>query len=534
MIFKNLLHTSAHDFDKFRTSNDILGNKNGFDYVFLSYPNPIFTDTHKYIYICDVVSNNPLIVNVEAQYNEKLRWQLDEEMSEKSVKYAIQTTNVPYEIWKFIIENDSDIEFAEYEWQDLPTLVKNICPEYDCVVMKNIGEEVIGGKYTDDYCIFNPNNIIIKNKLSAKQFNPIKENKMLNKKKKIYITENQYNKLFEVRYLQPNYSRYGGKVQSDNWFSVYNENPIKNSDKIRVFHGCSLETALDICLHGTSGYEWHPRTYSYESGMNPLGIFVTTNFYKATDFGNTYGTRCVIEFTASANDLETPVWNNSDSYFGQGSNPMPFHDKEERNAQKLKYHNDALNMKDDDYYDVNSKQFKPLSSDFIRKSDKPAMAKNIFMNNENQALFMGNLNANQIKRVWVEEKGKGPNYIPMKPNVFVKKFYYKKEKEYQDKLMMKWGDNGFGYEHKLYQPNENFQGWDDLYDRYAKLQVKNYGYDYESSYKLIKEIFEKNLIDKDNINRTFINEIKIFMWPKQIIQAYGKDFFDDNYNFLGQ
>ena len=39
---------------------------------------------------------------------------------------------------------------------------------------------------------------------------------------------------------------------------------------------------------------------------------------------------CILEFTVKASDLETPVWNNSDSYFGQGSNPQPFRDADEQ------------------------------------------------------------------------------------------------------------------------------------------------------------------------------------------------------------
>lgn len=221
----------------------------------------------------------------------------------------------------------------------------------------------------------------------------------------IKLSKRQIN---EVRYIdaanRDMTSRMDRPYRKD-WQEKYNQQPITNDDKIRVYHGCSIKTALDICQNGTSGKEFHPRTYSYENGMNPLGIFVTVNFEKAKDFGYDPNAMCILEFTVKASDLETPVWNNSDSYFGQGSNPQPFRDADERKVQKNKYDDDARNVPDEDYFDFSKKKDIKLDKSYIRNSDKPAMAKSIFDNYEHQALFMGDLNPNMIKYVWVCENG---------------------------------------------------------------------------------------------------------------------------------
>lgn len=184
MIFKNLFHTSTNDFDNFELSEDSFG------YIFLSKIPITVAQKPKYIYICDVKSNNPLIVYCGQDYVAKLRELMDEEGSEESLKNTAKTTHIPIDILEWIKNNDEDYE---YEWQDFPSIVEQIAPQYDCVVMQDIFEEVLCDKKTDDYCVFNPNNIIIKNKILASQYKPMNESKK--KCKKIYITEEQYKKI---------------------------------------------------------------------------------------------------------------------------------------------------------------------------------------------------------------------------------------------------------------------------------------------------------------------------------------------------
>lgn len=339
------------------------------------------------------------------------------------------------------------------------------------------------------------------------------------------ITENVFRLVLdEVRYIDTKYEKYGGKVRKGDWKDVYNQQPISNGDTIRVFHGCSLKTALEWALYGTSGREWHPRKYSYESGMNPLGIFVTVDFEKAKGFSYDNECTCVVEFTARAADLETPVWNGSDTYFGQGTNPMSFNNKEERDVQKSKYDNDARNIKDYTYWDSDDRKEKSLSYDYIRKSDKPAMAMNIFDNPEHQALFMGDLNPNMIKRIWVNQKGENERYVnssrtyvPLTVKEFVKR--YRNHEFYIDGSY--GNDKSKLYSRKKYKPNEDFKGWEDFVsrDKYLSRHEK-YARQFIKDIEAGSDYYKQSVADQ--------------MYPKQIMQAFGKDFFENNFNRFGQ
>lgn len=340
-------------------------------------------------------------------------------------------------------------------------------------------------------------------------------------------------KLNEVRYIDSRYEKYNGKVNKNHWTDSYNQEPIKDNDTIRVYHGCTLQTACDIAINGTSGKTYHPRQYSYESGMNPLGIFVTTDFETAKKFGVSNQGMAIIEFTARASDLESPVWNGQDSYFGQGSMPMPFNNKEERNAQKERYRQNALNTKDETYFDYKKLKDNTISKDYIRKSDKPEVAVNIFDNPEHQALFMGDLNPNQIKRIWVNLPGEDgyvkstTSYIPMSKRDFLKKFGDKK-----------WQD-GYDYKgqpvymsmknHKLFKPNEDCKTFDDLVDRLYRQDRKFY----KSREQIVKNLKDMGMLSKTP-ERYATDTISSVLWPKQIIQLYGKDYFEDNFDRLGQ
>ena len=363
-------------------------------------------------------------------------------------------------------------------------------------------------------------------------------------KKTIHLNENQYNKLFEVRYIDAGTICNDKKKHKKDPNQIEFQEPIKNNDTIRVFHGCDLETAVRACMYGISGKEApaYGRSYSYEAGMNPLGWFVTTDFYRAKSFGLSYDGRCVLEFSAKGSDLESPVWNDSDSYFVQGSNPMPFKNADERNAQKMKYREMALNLEDEYTYDYyRDKEGNLLSKridfprDFIRKSDKPEMAYNIFMNSENQALFMGDLNPNMIKRVWVKLPGEkkyitdSDPYIPMSRKDFIRKFG---NREFyvmgsQNKYKKLRSD-------KLYLPKDNFTSIDDFVTRYAKRWGDKI--DTEEEFENLKNnLVSAGFFDKDKVlNLVGIEYLRGTLWPKQIKQIYGEDFFNDNFNRLGQ
>ena len=312
----------------------------------------------------------------------------------------------------------------------------------------------------------------------------------------------------EVRYIDTKANKYNGRVTKNDSYDINSQQPIRHNERIRVFHGCGLKTALTWCIEGTSGMEYHGRTYSYESGMNPLGIFVTTDFETAKNFTQGYSTLCIIEFTANTNDLEAPVWNGSGTYFGQGSYPVPFRDKEERNRQKENYRDNA----------------RKSGIRHISDSDKPELASSIFQNYEHQALFMGNVNPNMIKRIWVNQAEEGEtyantskSYVPMSVRDFVKRY---------GKTEFQTDYNRDKSEHvkrnKYYYPNEDFKGFDDYFDRL------------DQHYRFGNGINRQELMNNMNQYDHYKKSAAKHMFPKQIIQAFGKDFFDNNFNRLGQ
>ena len=335
----------------------------------------------------------------------------------------------------------------------------------------------------------------------------------------IKVTESQFKQLNEVRYINAAARDKDldlNKPYRRDWKDRYNQEPIKNGERIRVFHGCSLETALEICTKGTSGKEYHPRTYSYESGMNPLGIFVTVNFEKAKDFGYDPNAKCILEFTVNSSDLESPVWNGNNSYFCQGSNPTPFKDSGERKAQKAKYDNEALGIEDYSYYDSLKKGRITFDKSYIRNSDKPAMAMNIFNNTEHQALFMGDLNPNMIKYVWVRKKG-GKQYVRYTEKDFLLKFK-QKEKEKTGRF----ANVGM----KAFRPNEDVKSFEDAIQKIA--MHRNVDVD-----KVLKNFKEHDVFDNP-YSPWAVRFLQVTFWPKQIIQLFGKDFFNKNFNQLEQ
>lgn len=197
--------------------------------------------------------------------------------------------------------------------------------------------------------------------------------------KKIYITEEQYNGLInEVRYLTPpNY-----KTRNYD-----NEQPVKDSESIRVFHGFNrFSDAENVMKNGLSGKENANRIYSFELGNNPYGLFVSIDFnLVAKNFAHS---GVIIEFTTRVYDLEAPVWVGGRSYFVQGEYTQSFKNLGEREQQRL----------------LNRQKSGENPYEAISKSDRPELAETLFNNFEKQALYIGDLNPNMIKYVWYNER----------------------------------------------------------------------------------------------------------------------------------
>lgn len=167
-----------------------------------------------------------------------------------------------------------------------------------------------------------------------------------------------------------------------------NYEPIKDSDTIRVYHGFnSFDDVEKVLSVGLSGKERARRIYSYESGNNPKGLFVSVDFNTIKHAGFAHS-GVIIEFSTKISDLEAPVWVDGRSYFVQGEYTKSFKDLDEREQQRL----------------INRQRAGESAYDFISKSDRPELAETIFDNPEKQALYIGDLNPNMIKYVWYNQQ----------------------------------------------------------------------------------------------------------------------------------
>ena len=253
--------------------------------------------------------------------------------------------------------------------------------------------------------------------------------------------------------------------------------------------------------------------------MNPKGLFVSTDFNISKNFAYDTDTMVIIEFTAKSDDLDTPVWNHSHSYFGQGSNPQPFSSREERDKQKQIYQDYAKNSR----------------NEYVRNSDNPAMADRIFDDYEHQALFVGNLNPNMIKRFWVKKYG-SETCIPLSRKQFLKL--------YGNKEFQKYTYNGYeNYRierdnNRPYLPNDDFISFEDMAKRELELFYKDKPklrsrYNDEQYIKKIQSIANdyRNYYE-DSLSSGNYDNLRHFssmLYPKQLKQLFGNELYNEIY-----
>lgn len=210
--------------------------------------------------------------------------------------------------------------------------------------------------------------------------------------------------LNEVRYINPD------TMKSND------EAPLKDSETIRVYHGFnSFKDVEKVLKDGLSGKEMAKRIYSYESGNNPNGLFVTIDLDMAKKFASS---GVIIEFSTKVSDLEAPVWVDGRSYFVQGEYAKSFKDLDNREKQRL----------------INRQESGDSPYKHISKSDRPELASSIFDNFEKQALYTGDLNPNMIKYVWYNKVLHKDNLITgkwdrMKRTKFLNMLNIKSEKD---------------------------------------------------------------------------------------------------------
>jgi len=287
------------------------------------------------------------------------------------------------------------------------------------------------------------------------------------------------NLLGEVRVLNPYITK------------LYNEEGLKDSDTIRVYHGFNnYEDAVTAAKFGFSGKEKAKRVYSYESNNNPNGLFVTLDLDTAKKF--TYprgdkGISVIFELNVKVSDLEAPVWP-SGSYTVQGQMAKFWKDDKDR------YEQGTLKAREDAKVEYGD-------SNFVINSDRPELAATL-IGNERQALFTGDMNPNMIKTVWYCEGGKHgyspKTYDRISIKEFLSKFIDFKPESNVYGGMSNSEQNFYDKEGMLFKPNDDFS--------MEKLNVMaNDMGGYENGEQFIK------ILNK-------YNELKRYFWPKQINQ----------------
>lgn len=255
---------------------------------------------------------------------------------------------------------------------------------------------------------------------------------------------------------------------------IEKEEPLKDTETIRVFHGFNdfkdVETVITV---GLSGKERARRIYSFEAGNNPYGLFVSIdlNAIKRARFAHS---GVIIEFSTKVSDLEAPVWVGGRNYFVQGEYTKSFKDLDEREQQRL----------------LNRQRAGESPYDYIAKSDRPELAETIFDNPERQALFVGDLDPNMIKYVWYNERlhenrKLDGEWVRMKRVDFIKKV----------------GLNNKDERYLKYLPNDDFN-FDEFVEKYFKGDYNN------RSLKRFLEFDTKSEYDLKNYG----------LFPKQIKQ----------------
>jgi hypothetical protein len=269
------------------------------------------------------------------------------------------------------------------------------------------------------------------------------------------------------------------KTKGRNYKYIDEYDPIHDNETIRVYHAFNdIQDAIKTLKYGISGKERIGRRYPYENNNNPRGLFVSLSLDVVKDFGNT-----VIEFHTPVSDLEAPVWPGG-GYTVQGQMVQYFEDDDDREQARLNQRKQATTSK------YNS----------ISKSDRPELAETLFNNSENQALFIGELNPNSIRAVWInttpEKSGRFSTFKRLSRKEFLKEFGNQEiEKKYDD----------YRIKDRLMSPREKF----DL-DVFLTRAATKYPQGSGSLEKDKKELFDilKNVLSE--------HQLLQYLWPRQL------------------
>lgn len=292
----------------------------------------------------------------------------------------------------------------------------------------------------------------------------------------------KYLKYFEAKRVifQKKYSNMDYRI-----VDLDKQEPLKDSDTIRVYHGFYSKNDVDEVLKsGLSGKDMAKRVYSYEAGNNPKGLFVSTNFNTVKK--NFTSSGIIIEFTCNVSDLEAPVWAGG-RYFHQGEYAKSFRDWDWKTVTSKEREEELLRRRE---------LARKSEYAFIRDSDRPELAESLYNSSENQALFIGDLNPNMIKYVWYKDKNgrHDDSYQKYTRKDFILKFKI---------------DTDLG-EYKHYYPNDEF-----TIDDFIKRVESKESAEAKSKYPGGRfQAYLKHYLDDDNCNEYELRQHGFF--PKQI------------------
>lgn len=269
--------------------------------------------------------------------------------------------------------------------------------------------------------------------------------------------------------------------------------PLKVGDTVRVYHGFrDLPDAVEACARGLSGKIRAARVYSYESDNNPKGLFVTLSFKVATEFGGT-----IIEFVARSEDLEAPVWpggsytvqGQMSQYFGHGAKG-----RANRNQRRKVARQDAIQHF--------SKHGDAEHYAHIPASDDPLTASMLMTGREYQALFIGDLNPDQILAVYTRDENTVHSpYTKHDPKEFL-------AARPQD-------ENKGANRERLFKPGDKFDGE-------AFIERINARYGGKTGRKSMEDTLKSiwsGIITSPRKTDSFVRDFGDFMWPGQYRDA---------------
>ena len=272
--------------------------------------------------------------------------------------------------------------------------------------------------------------------------------------------------------------------------------PLEASDTITVYHNFrDLQDAIGVIQHGLSGRSRASRVYSYEADNNPYGLFVSPDFKTIDEFGST-----IIEFVARISDLEPPVWP-SGSYTVYGGHSQYWgHGREgtrkRRSAQKklrTEYRSDQS------------------ISPAIQQSHDPLLAYTLTQMGEQQALFVGHLNPNDIVRIFVRKDNRINSWEEISREEFLQRNAQEVE-QYQS--------NRREHSDKIFKPTDEFDS-----NKFVQGLSKRFKIDVLNT---LKSIWQHQILSqRENRSAVFKDIMGHYLWPKQMPQAYrwfGKTF----------